>query len=93
MTTIQLAPIDYAVLAVYFLFVIGIGWALRRFMRSSTDFFLTWGVVLIVFGAVNLYLGRTGTSTARLAEEVPEGRAIEAMEQRTGKEGVEPADG
>ena len=47
---------------------------------------LIWGVVLIVFGAINLYLGRTGTSTVRLAEEAPEGRAIEALEHRTGKE-------
>jgi solute:Na+ symporter, SSS family len=39
--TIRLTAIDYAVLAVYFAFVLGIGWTLRRFMRSSTDFFLS----------------------------------------------------
>ena len=48
---------------------------------------LIWGVVLLIFGAINLYLGRSGTSSARLAEDVPEGRAIEALEHSTGKEG------
>lgn len=41
MPTIQLGPIDYTILAIYFAFVLGIGWALRRYMRSSTDFFLS----------------------------------------------------
>jgi SSS family solute:Na+ symporter len=36
-----LAPIDYAVMAVYFIAVLGVGWLLRRLMRSSTDFFLS----------------------------------------------------
>jgi SSS family solute:Na+ symporter len=39
--TIQLAPIDYLILGLYFVFVIGIGWMLKRYMRSSTDFFLS----------------------------------------------------
>jgi SSS family solute:Na+ symporter len=39
--TFELATIDYAILATYFVFVIGIGVALRRTMRSSTDFFLS----------------------------------------------------
>jgi len=38
---IQLGAIDYALLIVYFVFVLGIGWALRRFVRSSEDFFLS----------------------------------------------------
>jgi solute:Na+ symporter, SSS family len=37
----QLAPIDYAILIVYFAFVLGIGWMLRRYVRSSEDFFLS----------------------------------------------------
>ena len=37
----ELAFIDYAILIVYFAFVLGIGWALRRSMKSSTDFFLS----------------------------------------------------
>src|SRR5215216_2731025 len=37
----HLAPIDYAVMAVYFAAVLGVGWVLRRMMRSSTDFFLS----------------------------------------------------
>jgi SSS family solute:Na+ symporter len=40
-TTIQLRPIDYAILGLYFAFVLGIGFALRRSTRSSTDFFLS----------------------------------------------------
>jgi SSS family solute:Na+ symporter len=41
MPRVDLAPIDYAILGVYFAFVLGIGWALKRYMRSSTDFFLS----------------------------------------------------
>ena len=37
----QLTSVDYAVMAVYFAVVLGIGWALRRMMRTSTDFFLS----------------------------------------------------
>jgi solute:Na+ symporter, SSS family len=37
----HLAPIDYVVMAVYFVAVLGVGWFLRRLMRSSTDFFLS----------------------------------------------------
>jgi SSS family solute:Na+ symporter len=37
----RLAAIDYAILGLYFVFVLGIGWALRRYMRSSNDFFLS----------------------------------------------------
>src|SRR5690242_19873106 len=38
---IQLGAIDYTILIVYFAFVIGIGWGLRRNVRSSEDFFLS----------------------------------------------------
>jgi len=37
----QLAPIDYVVMAVYFVTVLGVGWGLRRLTRTSTDFFLS----------------------------------------------------
>src|SRR5262250_558314 len=40
MTSVTLAPIDYLVLIVYFAFVLGIGYALKRYMKTSTDFFL-----------------------------------------------------
>jgi SSS family solute:Na+ symporter len=33
--------VDYAILLTYFAFVLGIGIALKRYMRSSTDFFLS----------------------------------------------------
>ena len=41
MQQIHLGAIDYALLIVYFAFVLGIGWALRRYVRSSEDFFLS----------------------------------------------------
>ena len=41
MQHIQLGTIDYAILIVYFVFVLGIGWVLRRSVKSSEDFFLS----------------------------------------------------
>ena len=38
---IQLGGIDYAILLIYFAFVIGIGWVLKRYMKGSSDFFLS----------------------------------------------------
>jgi SSS family solute:Na+ symporter len=38
----HLGPVDYTIMIVYVIFVLGIGWALKRFMRSS-DAFLTSG--------------------------------------------------
>jgi solute:Na+ symporter, SSS family len=35
----SLHPIDYAIIGLYFAFVLGIGWALKRFMKTSLDFF------------------------------------------------------
>ena len=37
----RLATIDYLVMAVYFVAVLGVGWVLRRGTRTSTDFFLS----------------------------------------------------
>jgi SSS family solute:Na+ symporter len=34
------APIDWLVISIYFAFVLGVGAALRRFTRTSTDFFM-----------------------------------------------------
>lgn len=36
-----LAGIDYLIMLIYFAFVLGIGFALKRFMKTSTDFFLS----------------------------------------------------
>jgi len=41
MDSIRLGNIDYAILIVYTLFVLGIGFALKRYMKTSTDFFLS----------------------------------------------------
>ena len=41
MPQIQLGAIDYTILIVYFAFVLGIGVVLRRYVKSSDDFFLS----------------------------------------------------
>src|SRR5438876_2958851 len=41
MQSIHLGVIDYVILAIYFAFVLGIGWALRRYVKTSSDFFLS----------------------------------------------------
>ncbi|HKE89702.1 MAG TPA: hypothetical protein VKB45_05145, partial [Gemmatimonadales bacterium] len=41
MERIHLGAIDYTLLLIYFAFVLGIGWGLRRFVKSSEDFFLS----------------------------------------------------
>src|SRR3974377_504367 len=38
MHSVQLGPIDYAILLIYVGFVVGIGFALRRYLKSSSDF-------------------------------------------------------
>ena len=37
--SLQLAPVDYLILGSYFAFVLGIGWVIRRQMKTSSDFF------------------------------------------------------
>src|SRR3982750_101424 len=36
----KLTFVDWTVMLIYFVFVLGIGFALKRYMKSSTDFFL-----------------------------------------------------
>ena len=36
--TITLGPLDYAILSAYFLFVVAVGWLVRRRVRTSSDF-------------------------------------------------------
>ena len=56
---IQLGTIDYAILIVYFAFVLGIGWAVRRYVKGSDDFLLagrsmpTW-IAGLAFLSANL---------------------------------------
>jgi solute:Na+ symporter, SSS family len=38
---LNLSPVDFVLMAIYFAFVLGIGFALRRAVRSSLDFFLS----------------------------------------------------
>ena len=37
-TNFTLVWIDYLVMVIYFVFVLGIGWALKRFMKDATSF-------------------------------------------------------
>src|SRR5688500_17599512 len=37
----NLTTIDWAIMLVYFVFVLGLGWALKRYMKTSKDFFLS----------------------------------------------------
>ncbi len=39
--SIHLTAIDYCILSIYFLFVLGIGFGLKRYMKGSGDFFLS----------------------------------------------------
>ena len=41
MEHIHLGAIDYTILLIYFGFVLGIGWVLRRWVKSGEDFFLS----------------------------------------------------
>ncbi|MGA2721243.1 MAG: sodium:solute symporter family protein [Bryobacteraceae bacterium] len=55
----KLAPVDYTILAVYFAFVLGIGWILRKKISTSGDFLLSgrsvpvW-ITSLAFIAANL---------------------------------------
>ena len=37
----KLTFIDWIIMGIYFAFVLGIGFALKRYMKTSTDFFLS----------------------------------------------------
>ena len=39
MNATGLATVDYAIIAVYFMFVLGVGWVVRRTVHTSKDFF------------------------------------------------------
>lgn len=36
---LDMHPVDYALLAIYFVFVLGIGWLVKRSIKTSSDFF------------------------------------------------------
>ena len=38
---ISLSLVDYAVIGIYFVFVIGVGWSLKRSMKGSADFLMS----------------------------------------------------
>jgi hypothetical protein len=47
---------------------------------------LSWGLAVLAFGALFLFLGRRGTSSVETAETVPAGRDTEAREHALGLE-------
>jgi SSS family solute:Na+ symporter len=71
MATLGLSPVDWLVIAVYFVFIIGLGFYLKRFTKSQEDFFMagrknsSW-VAGIAFLSANLgaleLLGMTGNT-------------------------------
>ena len=52
---------------------------------------LGWGVALLLFGGLCLFLGRRGASAMKPAATTPEGRATEEREHRLGLEREDPA--
>jgi hypothetical protein len=57
------------------------------FQRSlGININLWWGIVMLLFGAIMLFLGRRGTSAMRPARHSPEGKLIEKIEHKTGLE-------
>ncbi|MDD2708523.1 MAG: sodium:solute symporter family protein [Verrucomicrobiae bacterium] len=38
---LELHSVDYVILCVYFIFVLGIGWILRRYIKTGEDFFMS----------------------------------------------------
>src|SRR3984957_2775214 len=60
--SLKLAPVDYLILALYFAFVLGIGWKLRKRISSSGDFLMSgrsvpvW-ITSLAFIAANLGAG------------------------------------
>jgi hypothetical protein len=47
---------------------------------------LSWGIVVLAFGLLFLWMGRKGVTTVRLAADDPEGRDTEAREHALGLE-------
>ena len=54
---------------------------------------VSWGLAVLSFGALFLFLGRKGTSAAVPADATPEGRATEAREHAAGLESEPPRRG
>ncbi len=47
---------------------------------------LWWGLAMLAFGAIMLWLGRRGTGAMHSSDESPEGALIEEAERRSGLE-------
>jgi hypothetical protein len=56
----------------------------RRSLGHNVN--LWWGMVVLAFGLLMLFLGRKGTAAARPAEAEPAGRDTEAREHTLGLE-------
>ncbi|HEX8906549.1 MAG TPA: hypothetical protein VF771_16990 [Longimicrobiaceae bacterium] len=56
----------------------------QRSLGHNID--LTWGLVVLAFGAIFLFLGRKGTSSVEPAAAEPAGRTTEVREHALGLE-------
>ena len=70
----KLTFIDWTIMVIYFVFVLGIGFALKRYMKTSTDFFLSGR-------SIPAWI----TGLAFISANSPEGRKIEEREHAAGR--------
>lgn len=67
MQAIGLTFIDWVIILIYFAFVLGIGFYLRKFTKSHEDFFLagrknsSWVAVMFLFGGFMFWKTRKQT--------------------------------
>ena len=62
----MLQTIDWAIMVVYFVFVVGIGVAVKRYVKTSTDFFLAGRSIPASAGTVDKSVCGVTTEDARV---------------------------
>ena len=73
----RVSPIDYAIIATYFVVVLGIGFVLQRRMRRSTDFLLAgrsipaWAAGIAFIPWFPLGAGKALSSMASASRRAP----------------------
>lgn len=72
------------ILTIYGLFTTGDEQLYARSLAVNIN--LWWGIIMIAFGLLMLFLGRRGASSFRTAEESVEGELTEEREHKTGLE-------
>ena len=78
-TTFSLGTIDWVIILIYFVFVLGIGWALKRHMKDATAFleagavqcgYCTPGAILSAKALLDLIDGREVSPKSVIAPEL-----------------------